>query len=602
MTETKDTNPIDPTPETKLDKKKVSVGIAAVAAVVLVAGGITAFWAIVQRRPLPEIPVGAELIPEDALMAVSVTTDKGQWERLREFGTPESQKLLDSYILQLRDRFLSANGFNYEKDIQPWVGSEVTLGFLPPFPVNVTVEKNESAPPPAAFSGKQSVLLILPIANASRAKQVLEAAQPPKGGQWVDRTYKDVQIKETRGVSAENQYSVTVIDGRYLAIAKESLAIDRAIDTFLGAPSIADAPGAIDAWEKIETSRPLARFYVNVPVAAAVASLNSPQSVPNEIAQQQQNQGFATSVTLQSEGLAFNSVAWLKPNSDRKYAVENNAKTMATRLPADTLMMMSGGNLQRLWEDYSQGASANPIAPLNPQWLQQAVKNTTNLDLEKDLLSWMRGEFSLSLIPPIESSNSNFPIGVVLMVNASDVKAAEETLKKLDNVMSQEYNFQIKEAKIGDRSVTQWTSEQGSVNVTHGWLDGNVAFLSFLAPVSEAIVPKPKTPLAMSQQYQSVVPLELTPNNGHFFMDVERTIDTDTPAWLQLPPQQKTVINALRAIGVTAAIENSRTTRYQVFVALKKAGKPQALSGDRQEDESESPKPAVTPVTPENQE
>jgi hypothetical protein len=560
------------TPEIKLEKQKVSIGIAAVAAVLLIGGAITAFWAIAQKRPLPEIPVGAELIPEDALMTVSLTTDARQWQRMREFGTPESQQLLDNYLVQLRDRYLSANGFEYEQDIQPWVGSEVTLGFLPPFPVNAAGEDNEMVPPPAAFSGRQSLLMVLPIANPSRAKEILESAEPPQAGRWVPRTYKNIEIKETQGVPDENRFSVTVIDGRYLAIAKDSETINRAIDTFLGAPSIVDAPGAIAAWQKIETPRPFGRFYVNVPVAAAVASLNSDRAVPEEIAQQQQNQGFATSITLQPEGIAFDTVAWLRPNSERKYAVENNAKTMTTRLPEDTLMMMSGGNLQRAWQDYSQGVATNPLAPINPDWLKTAIRNTTTLDLEQDLLPWMQGEFSLAMLPPAENNSSFFPVGVVLMVQASDRRAGEATLSKLDQVMSEQYNFSVEQVQIGEQPMVKWTAQNGSVSVNHGWLDGNVAFISVLAPVAERIAPKPQTPLGMSQQFQSVVPLELTPNNGHFFMDMERTLNQNTPAWLQLPPQQQIAINAMRAVGVTAAIENPRTTRYQVFVAMKKTG------------------------------
>lgn len=561
--------------EIALEKKKISLGITvAVAAVLVIAGGVTAIWSIAQRQATTEVPTGADLIPQDALMAISVTTDTGQWRKLREFGTPESQAWLDKNLTQLRDRFLTSNGFNYEQDVQPWVGDEVTIGVLPPFPVNKPSEDEKTDAPVAAFSGQQSVVLVLPIENVNRAKQVLQNAKPPQNGKWVDRTYKEVEIKETQGVSPENHYSVTVLDGRYLVLSRDDQAIESTIDTFKGAASVADTPGGTKAWEKIKIDRPFARLYLNMPVLAAVSSLNQPNPDPVQFAEKQQNQGLATSVSLESEGIRLNTVSWLKPNSERKYVVQNNGKTMPTRLPADTLMMMSGGNLQRLWEDYAAGAQDNPIAPLDPDWLRRAVKNTTNLDLEKDLLSWMRGEFSLSLVPPGEETPSNFPFGVVLMVQASDRRAAEETLKKLDQVMSQTYNYKVEQTKVADQPVVKWTSQQGAVTVSHGWLNGNVAFLSFLAPVSDRIVPQPKTPLAMSDKFQKIVPLDddMMPNNGHFFMDLERTIHSNTPAWLQLPPEQKAAIDAIRALGLTAVIDSNRTTLYELFVALKKAG------------------------------
>lgn len=582
----------------QIETKKAPISIAlAAAAVLVIGGGIISFWSIVQRRSAPDVPVGTEILPQDALMAISLTTDESQWRKLREFGTPESQALLDRYLLQLRDRFLSVNGYNYQQDIQPWVGSEITVGFLPPFPVPIGNDKTDSTPSAARFSGQHSVVMVLPINNSLRAKQVLEKAQPPQNGRWVNRTYKDVEIKQMQGVPEENQYAVTVLDGRYLVISNDSPTISRIIDTYKGAPALADMAGATKVWQRLEASRPFARLFINVPIAAAVASLNSANPNPKKIATQQHNQGFASTLTLESDGIGLDSMAWLKPDSELKYTVENNARTMATRLPADTLMMISGSNLQQLWSDYTAGVDANPISPLDPQWLRRSIKSTTNLDLEKDLLSWMAGEFSFSIVPPVEGSNARYPIGVLFMVQASDRRAGEETLKKLDRAMSEEYNFTVEETQLASQPVVQWTSPQKSLSVTYGWLNGNVAFLSFLAPVGEAIVPAPKQPLAMSEQFQDIVPLELTPNNGYFFMDVERAIQTETPSWIQLPSQQQILIDAIQAIGVSTAVESDRTTRYQVFVRLNKAGKPKPLPTPAGEDPQNSTPPSA-PATP----
>ena len=114
-------------------KNKSSLLLTLGAAGLLVGGGIAAYWLLIQPQRLAEnLPVGVNIIPQNALLAVSVSTQPAKWQQLREFGTPQTQATLDNYLVELRDRFLSANGYNYQQDIQPWVGNEVTLAVVPP--------------------------------------------------------------------------------------------------------------------------------------------------------------------------------------------------------------------------------------------------------------------------------------------------------------------------------------------------------------------------------------------------------------------------------------------------------------------------------------
>jgi hypothetical protein len=83
-------------------------------------------------------------------------------------------------------------------------------------------------------------------------------------------------------------------------------------------------------------------------------------------------QGVAATVNLEPEGMRFRGISWLKPNSTQKYQVENKTNTLARRLPADTLMMFSGGNLSRFWQDNAQNADSNPLSIISPIMSVQA--------------------------------------------------------------------------------------------------------------------------------------------------------------------------------------------------------------------------------------
>lgn len=599
--------------------QKIPLAVAVAGVGLLVGGAVAALWFLWKQQPSARLPSGTTLVPNEALMSISLSTDPRQWEKLRQFGTPESQAWFDEQLLTLRDRLLSDNGYNYQEDIEPWVGKEITIAFLPPIPVEVSEsegegetanadgdgepeqngEENTESPSLTGIPrGNESIVLLLPIANASRAQQVLENAPTPQSGAWTTREYKGVEIKENPGTDSD-LYAVTVLDGKFLAVANSRYGIDRTIDTYKGALSLADLPNAGKIWQKLEGDRAFARVFVNIPVASAVASLNRQNSRIDEIAKLQPNQGFAATATIENDGIAFDSAMWRRPKSERTYSVENKAKMMADRLPAAMSIAIVGSNLQGLWNDYVAEIDVNPIAVINPQWLQTAIKTTTNLDLEQDLLSWMAGEFALAMIPPAEDNQSTFPASVVLMVQASDVRAGEETLAKLDERMQDEYQFKLSRETIGDRELVTWQSPQGSLTVTRGWLDGNVAFLTVGAPAVDRIVPKPETSLRTNTLFQTTVPAQPTPSNGYVFIDVENLLALNAPK-LRLPTQQGAFLDAIRAIGLRMAVENDRTLRHHLFVRLKQAGEALPLPPAQPDRPPSSESGSPTTPTPEN--
>ncbi len=565
------------------EKNKPSLLLTLGASGLLIGGGIAAYWILSQQTSwLGDMPVGANIIPQDALLTVSVATDVAQWQQLRKFGTKQTQAELDKNLAELRDSFLTANGYNYQQDIQPWVGQEVTIAFLSPH----TTPPNKSSPTSATATNKQSVIMVLPVENSAAAKQILSKPKPLKQGKWVARNYKGVQIKETQGAPSQN-YSTTVLDQRFLVVTDNPKATESAIDTYKSGASIAKTSGYTQALNKIKAQR-FAQFYVNIPAAARVAAANPSRSFSSQgLAQLQNHQGLASTVILESEGIRFKSISWLKQNSRRVHMVENKAGKMQSRLPADTLMMISGGNLQQLWQDYTQGVS-NPLAPIPPENLRGGVKSLTGLDLERDLLSWMGG-FSLSIIPAAQTGDSkDFALSLLFMVETSDRLKAEKSLQQLDKVISRQYQFQIQEAKVGGKPVFNWISPYGTLTATHGWLDENIAFLTLGAPIVEQIIPKPAITLASTEQFQKTVPA-VSPNNGQFFLNVNPTVKA-LPL-NQFLPNQKTLLEAMRSIGITAAVSDQRSVRYDIFVSLKKAENPGLLP-------SPDPMSATQPTSP----
>ncbi|MEH2464256.1 DUF3352 domain-containing protein [Nostoc sp.] len=557
--------------------KKPSLVLTLSAAGLLIGAGSIAYWLLSQRQPLSGELVGANIIPGDALFAVSLTTDPQQWQKLRQFGTKETQVELDKNLVQLRDRFLTNNGYNFQKDVAPWVGDDVTIAFLAPDTASKPAPKPVATTDEDTANDQQSMVIVLPVKDPEIAKNILARPKTLKQGKWIDRTYQGIAIKQSQGQAGEN-FSAALLDERFLVITDSPKATERAIDAYKNKTSLTTTGGFAENFPKIANYQPFAQFYVNVPTAAKIAAASPNRPLPAQVlAQLQNNQGLAGTMTLEPEGIRFKGVSWLNPNSQRVLAVENKAGKMQSRVPAETLMMLSGGNLQRLWGDYVLTSQGNPLSPIAPEQIRGGIKSLTNLDLDKDLLDWMKGEFSLSVIPttPKQGSPDDFRAGLVFMVQASDGnggqslrQSAEASIKQLDEVMRNQYQFQVQSAKVAGQPVVNWVSPYGTLTATHGWLDGDVAFLVVGAPITDKIVPQPNNTLASTLPFQQTVPTDPNPTNGQFFLDVERTVKN-----FPLPtliPNQETLLDATRSIGMTSAVSDSRSNRYDFFIALKK--------------------------------
>ncbi|MBW4541039.1 MAG: DUF3352 domain-containing protein [Myxacorys chilensis ATA2-1-KO14] len=543
--------------------QKPQLLLTAGAAALLVGGGAIAYLLLSRQGQLSVMPVGSGVIPQDALMVLSVTTEENQWRQVREFGTPRSQAAFEQNLSQWRDRILTSRGLDYGRDVQPWVGKEVTMAFLPP---QAGID-NSNPSQPAVNS--QPMIMVLPIADPVKAKQTLEQSAASKG-KWAERQYKGVQVRENQGDPAQS-LSVAVLDAQEIVLANSPKAIERAIDTYKGGAALTGTPGYGDALTQIKAERPLARFYVNIPAAANTSAANSNRPLPPQsLSQVQQNQGLAGTAILAADGIQFKSLSWLKPDSQRRFDTRNNAKIMPNRLPADTLMMASGGNFKQFWKDYTQGAAANPIRLVNPEGLKQGIKTTVGLDLDKDFLNWMDGEFTLALVPAQQSAPANLPAGLVVMVQTNDRRAAEATFKRLDETMAAKYTFKVEESKVAGQSVVNWSLPTANINISRGWMDGDVAFLSLGAPVAQTFLPKPASALAENEMFRKTTASEITQNNGHFFVNIDRLLELKNFPLLQLPITNRTALEAMNSIGVTAAITSDRTARYDVFVMLKK--------------------------------
>ena len=434
----------------------------------------------------------------------------------------------------------------------------------------------------------------MPIADRGAAQRVIEQHQTPIDANLVESSYKGVAIREFKRKTGT---MVLAIIDNYVAITTDRSGLERVIDTQQGGKSLLTVPGYTKALTEIEIDRPFAQIYMNVPVAMAVGAASSPQTLePAKLAQAQHQQGIAANATLETEGIAWKGISWLKPDAKQKLVVENQGQNMAENLPANTLTMLSGGNLQRLWQDYVREADANPLAPFKPNELVKNIDHTTGLALESEILNWSKGPFGIAMVPKPAQVNTEFGAGLVILQQASDRSAAEKAFTRLDSKMAQ--TFKINKVQIGGKEAIEWASPLSVTGATHGWLDRNMAFLNLGAPVVNTFVPQPKSRLSDTALFQQSTRSNLDHHNGQFFIDVDRTINAGNLPLPYLSPEVRAGFQAVKSLGVTSAIFDESSNRFDIFVSLKKVPGVATLPAAPPKSIKPAPAPKVPPVAP----
>ncbi|MGB3300440.1 MAG: DUF3352 domain-containing protein [Phormidesmis sp.] len=606
-----------------------------VGAALLLGGGAIAYLNFVQRAPRSLSPAGTQLVPQTALATMTVTTDELAWTKLRQFGTAETQQQLDGLLKKWKKSLLTDNGYSFKRDIEPWIGDRVTLAVL-------SDKRSASGLETAA----QNLVLVVPIADPLKAKALLQpalkdAAPPqnttkdrpedlPKNTETTSRSYKGVDvntIQAQEGMAVES----AVIGTSWLLLSNSPEAIEQAIDTAKGDRSLLDLSSYRKAATHVQSPQPpgknFAQIYLNIPTATqlmkspAGEALSDNSVSSGSIIPLQGSDGIVATVLIEPEGLRFQGTSWLSPKNDLAYSkLSNEASEMPRRLPDDTLVMISGGNLQRFWQGFSEGNSSPPFFP-NPQNLKAGLLTQTGLDLDEDIMPWAAGEFALGVLPPIQTAgdeaqkesqnrtNSNEanaagaapeatqkadglaadePViesaPLMMMVQTNDRQTAELAWAQLDDVMASRYRYRVETTEFEGGSTTKWISPFQGVQFSHGWLPGNVAFFAVGDGAAEQVTPAPKRPLAANRLFQTLTSQAPEPNNGHFYLDLAK-INALKGGVFPLPElPEEGVTSAIQAIGLTvtvgdgkAAPQENRTMDYDLYVKLAKAAKPEPL-------------------------
>ncbi len=495
----------------------------------------------------------ANFLPKDAPLVAMADTSSATWRKAGNFQLFQAAWNGISFLIPPQIK----NG--YATDIEPWLGEQVAFAFLPKLSSSqVTVESN--------------FVTLLPVKDEAGLQRFLNKLKA--GGGLKQRQYKGITILETKTGTASQDNTIPpvpkspinkaikpnifkkpslkksnarkptslaigILPG-HLAIGYSNKSIERVINTSRQkAATLAQNSQFQKTIRQPQTGKPLFAMYQDpsgylnfVKEIIKDPSLGLPTFDLESILSSEQlkkYQSLGSFVTVQKEGIRFQVNAYLSPEFNRNNLADNiKTQNILSRMPAATYSAVNGKNLDQRWQTISRLLSSQKVFKDGLTSLRGLIRTNTGLDLDRDIVSWMDGEFAFFMYPTkggfFQAVNPSSDMGIGLAVETSNRVAAENTLNKLGDFIVSVSKGEVKVAQksIKNQAVTSWDVNGDSAKslLAYSWVDDNTLIVTTGYGALADLVPQPYVALDKAYNFNTATNSLPSPNNGYFYMNM----------------------------------------------------------------------------------
>jgi len=563
-------------------------------------------------------PAAAMFVPKQAPVMVSMLVNPNHLESFGQVvARGGEQRKLRAQLNDLKTSLLANTGLDYKRDIQPWIGDEITLAVT-----TTDIDRDAS-------NGRQTgYLMAIATKNADKSREFLDLLFSKRviaGTDLVFEQYKGIKL------ISDNQWSAS-------SAQNSKLNGQHASSLNGGNPRTRLAPE--EAFQSALVSKPKTQnslvgavvgeyfvLFANHPKVLREA-INNVQAPDLSLTTSSQYQQALTLLPQRSIGLTFlnlpSVVAWqgLEPAAQtyesQIIVLELNPKGLLAEtallaapdqeisppapalsqtvgalkyIPAATSLSISGSDLSRLentdlsqlWQQVStelsgsgDGASDRlvnqPLAKLQARW---------GIDLPKDIFSWVQGEYALGLLPRADQTTPD----LIFVAEKSD--AAEQGISHLD-VIAQEQGLSITPLPLENQKVSAWTqlttaptsssdsdraliTLKAKVQGVHATVGNYEIFTTSVEAMDEALKAPNKNSLVDNRQFQASIDAIPKPNAGYVYLDwtASKTIvERQLPILKLIEVAGKPFFSNLRSLTVSSYGSEKGVLKGGIFFRL----------------------------------
>lgn len=394
----------------------------------------------------------ADLQPQET--AASLLFSAGQGDRLFRSLTSEAD-----WLKQLPVDFL-----------EPLVdqASERLLLWLP------------SSQPPIPGLGTQSLQAAIALELTESAPLLDRLKALDRDQQW--------RVEQRSGQSLVgrlgDRYSLLLLRNRYLVLSESDATLRRLLAAYLGERSLTQAAD----YRRLCGSTPATelRFYFDWPVLQSASNQAGDAWGLPAVAEAVCADVVTQPEGIQIQGKALTSSETAAPTPPQPPRARQELRSQA---PAETVLWFESLNLAQLW----QAISGGPIALQLPsgQQFDRDFEALTSTQLQRDWLSWSQGSYAIGVVQnPDPTTQKQFRAGLILLVQASNRRQAEQSWQRLDQHLQKTGQLKV----LSQGGSTVWQLPDGRPIARHGWLANNVSFLTVGAGASLTLPPPSDRP------------------------------------------------------------------------------------------------------------
>ncbi|AFZ20842.1 DUF3352 domain-containing protein [Allocoleopsis franciscana] len=530
-------------------------------------------------------PTAAIFVPKQAPAMVSLLVNPGRLEAFRQLvARPIARRRSRAELNKIENSLLLNTDINYQRDIQPWLGDEISLAVT-----SLDFDRNP------ANATQPGYLLVVKTKDGERAREFLQLFYSKQAATSVDdivfEKYKGVnliyrrplsQLQVSSNGSHQNPLpealTSAVVGDRFVLFANHPKVLRDALNNVQAANlSLEDDPEYQQMLETLTEPR-IGLSFVNIPSLAAWIS-KQPAPVRDSF---KGSQTLALGLSLNRLGLVAQTALLGSDASDSSREPTLSEPVAALQyIPTQSALAIAGTDLNQLWTQVSSGGGRNDaLKPL----LEQAIASLESrwgIQLPEEIFSWVQGEYALSMMPRPDRDN---PDWIFVAQKGSD--AAESSIEHLDAVAKQR-GLSVGSLPLGDTSITAWTklitsatpvggkdnrlmkleAQVGGVHTTVGDYE---IFTTSIEAMNQALKGVDNSLVKSDRFNNAIAPLP-QPNDGYLYLDWRETgtlIERQLPIVRLVELVAKPFFEHLRSLSVSSYGSDKGVQRSKLFFRL----------------------------------
>ncbi len=526
-------------------------------------------------------------IPADTIGLLMLDVDARSWQVLEASQTPDPISALDKLFTFL-GQFPQVS---IAKDVQPWLGKEVAIAFwgsaenkgeltfaalspvadVPKFEIFLEKLKSLNLPKPTETLYQNVKILEWQLeeetigdekpaisqkldAKNSRQSLLRTKQNTPANGDDQEENSSHEESDESRFPDFSiKRFAIAYLPSGTAVIATDRQAIQKMID--LSVPSSEDVK-LLSLAKNPLFLRSLNNPLWNQSLLAGYGDFKGLGQISEFLAadlpETSEIPGFSRAEYLQSlqytlaQYSSLDLFTWVTPKGIRSqsnsYFSEVRSPLPKDKQPRDRLLSylpsniygaIASRNLSRQWQWLAEESKVQPAYKIFVDGLRVVTPlilgSGVDLDIEKDIISLMDGEYAAVALPSEKSPFKEIGIDLTMgmLIRTSKPELANATLAKFTKFLIKfsEDTLQVKKRQVGATLLTSFEfadgKELGKTQsiFAYGWRDPQTLLLTLGSDTAAAFMPTPKPALAESAMFLDAIADMPQPNFGYFYLN-----------------------------------------------------------------------------------